>query len=586
MQKLLSTDRKTPSPHGRRIRPAERLVRNSGWLVRDKLETSRYGKWKVADLPITPKISTPSPEPESAEVREVTPSEEEPRKRARLQSTEDIEIRNEDFGLSPVLVNRLDAKFVELKRKFEWIPDADLQVKMVEKEEEEEQKEELSTSTLDIALDNEEIKTNEVKVTVALEPCVDQESIKSNSSSPFKSDSSWSVSFDDLNRAADDIQPNESPVISKMSVSSLICHSSEDAALEKHECVSALPSADVDASMMSPTSADSGSEPDTEPIARLAPTPTPPDVIMVISSEDEAPAHSQNDGAPESSETDSSEESSSESSNESGSEESSSDSSDESSSEESSSDSSEESSSDSSAEASLEEAKPIVQYTRDTIPKHMLKYWNQRFKYFSKFNEGIQMDEEGWYSVTPEKIAVHIARRCQCDTIIDAFCGVGGNSIQFAHYCERVIAIDIDETRLNCARNNARVYGVEDRIEFIHGNYLELLPKLKADVVFLSPPWGGPAYNQVEVFDLRSMPIDGVDLYHKTTQITHNIAYFVPRNTDPNQLAELAGPGNTVEAEQQKLYGAAKSITAYYGDLQAVDQNGGVGADEESGWDV
>lgn len=46
---------------------------------------------------------------------------------------------------------------------------------------------------------------------------------------------------------------------------------------------------------------------------------------------------------------------------------------------------------------------------------------------------------EGWFSVTPEKIAEHIAERCRCDVIVDAFCGVGGNSIQFAFTCERGI---------------------------------------------------------------------------------------------------------------------------------------------------
>lgn len=39
--------------------------------------------------------------------------------------------------------------------------------------------------------------------------------------------------------------------------------------------------------------------------------------------------------------------------------------------------------------------------------------------------------------MTPEKIAEHIAERCRCDVIVDAFCGVGGNSIQFAFTCER-----------------------------------------------------------------------------------------------------------------------------------------------------
>ena len=58
------------------------------------------------------------------------------------------------------------------------------------------------------------------------------------------------------------------------------------------------------------------------------------------------------------------------------------------------------------------------------------KYWKQRYRFFSKFDDGIQLDKESWFSVTPEAIAAHIAERCQCDIIVDAFCGVGGNTIQ------------------------------------------------------------------------------------------------------------------------------------------------------------
>lgn len=61
----------------------------------------------------------------------------------------------------------------------------------------------------------------------------------------------------------------------------------------------------------------------------------------------------------------------------------------------------------------------------------------QRFRYFSRFDEGCLLDEEGWYSVTPEKIADQIAERCRCETILDPFCGVGGNAIAFAKTCNR-----------------------------------------------------------------------------------------------------------------------------------------------------
>lgn len=45
------------------------------------------------------------------------------------------------------------------------------------------------------------------------------------------------------------------------------------------------------------------------------------------------------------------------------------------------------------------------------------------------------MDREGWFSVTPEAIAEHIADRVvrnNVSVVVDAFTGVGGNAIQFA----------------------------------------------------------------------------------------------------------------------------------------------------------
>ena len=45
------------------------------------------------------------------------------------------------------------------------------------------------------------------------------------------------------------------------------------------------------------------------------------------------------------------------------------------------------------------------------------KYWFQRYRLFTKFDRGIWMDREGWFSATPEKIAAHIAERCRCELI-------------------------------------------------------------------------------------------------------------------------------------------------------------------------
>ena len=36
----------------------------------------------------------------------------------------------------------------------------------------------------------------------------------------------------------------------------------------------------------------------------------------------------------------------------------------------------------------------------------------------------------GWYSVTPEEVALYIAKKCKGECVLDGFGGVGGNTIQ------------------------------------------------------------------------------------------------------------------------------------------------------------
>ena len=79
-----------------------------------------------------------------------------------------------------------------------------------------------------------------------------------------------------------------------------------------------------------------------------------------------------------------------------------------------------------------------------------------------------------------------------------------------------MIAVDIDPVKIEYARHNAEVYGVADRIEFIIGDFMKVAPTLKADAVFLSPPWGGPQYLDAEVFDIETMmALDAYPLYKK-----------------------------------------------------------------------
>ncbi|KAF8991047.1 RNA cap guanine-N2 methyltransferase-domain-containing protein [Cyathus striatus] len=236
------------------------------------------------------------------------------------------------------------------------------------------------------------------------------------------------------------------------------------------------------------------------------------------------------------------------------------------------------------------------------VPEHLQKYFSQRTRFFSLYSElpGCLLDEEGWYSVTPELVANQIAERCRCDTILDAFCGVGGNAIAFAKTCQRVIALDTSPTRLALARHNAQIYGVADRIEFILADYLSFaksylsLPSStfdnssrKIDVVFLSPPWGGPSYLSGAPESRPSIlhtffdpPIHGAELFKLSRRITKNIAYYLPRNTRLDEIGALlddaltarrsepqASPKENVEVEEEWMGNKLKALTCYFGGL-------------------
>lgn len=136
------------------------------------------------------------------------------------------------------------------------------------------------------------------------------------------------------------------------------------------------------------------------------------------------------------------------------------------------------------------------------------KYWSQRKRLFSRFDEGIQLDPQGWYSVTPEAIADHVARRLgeaasiiveQGDTqgrevegapasffgndgiiILDAFCGCGGNSIAFGKLSpfsvSKIVCCEMDLVKLRHAAHNAAIYGISpDKLQFIWCNSLYVM---------------------------------------------------------------------------------------------------------------
>jgi trimethylguanosine synthase len=258
------------------------------------------------------------------------------------------------------------------------------------------------------------------------------------------------------------------------------------------------------------------------------------------------------------------------------------------------------------------------------------KYWAQRKRLFVKFDQGIQLDREGWYSVTPEAIANHIARRMVAGNdngmiVMDACAGVGGNAIAFARRPEvsLVVCVDNDDARLRIAANNCSVYGIpRDKVVFVHADVCQVLASYKdgkrivdaesfksvatetekeykysgldllpetLDAVFLSPPWGGSDYESVgrRNYDLTciklSEAVDGEELLRlagiAVPEERMNVAYFLPRNTNGvrySYSALKAGFAGCLELEQNVLNGKLKTITAYLGAVPASSATHGL----------
>lgn len=248
----------------------------------------------------------------------------------------------------------------------------------------------------------------------------------------------------------------------------------------------------------------------------------------------------------------------------------------------------------------------------------MKKYWNQRYDIFTKYDSGVLLTKELWYSVTPESISKFTAKflnEAFKDSegpvkVMDAFCGGGGNIIQFLEHSDIVYAVDINKIHLHCTYNNASLYMDRDSLterlvllpldwtivdyeaglesetdsedsegeetdetyatvkDSLHA--LERLQGGKFDCIFGSPPWGGPDYIQQKLFDLDNLlPFTLERLLRVFLQFTDEIALFLPKNSDLDQLQMVTdrvfGPGCVVRVLKMSSQGRPKGLLVCWG---------------------
>ena len=138
---------------------------------------------------------------------------------------------------------------------------------------------------------------------------------------------------------------------------------------------------------------------------------------------------------------------------------------------------------------------------------------------------------------TSERIAKYIATRFKADWIVeDLTCSLGGNTIFLAEKVKKVIAVDLSEEKIDCARENAIAYGVENKIEFIIGDaFLNINPKVNA--FFLDPARDREGDTKTRSF-LNSSP-SLLDILPQLFAITHNVAVKISPAFDYEELKDL-----------------------------------------------
>lgn len=191
---------------------------------------------------------------------------------------------------------------------------------------------------------------------------------------------------------------------------------------------------------------------------------------------------------------------------------------------------------------------------KETVPNN---YFSKRHLLFSRFDEGIHLTSEMWYSVCAECFARIIAKVLSNHIrgkgcVLDLFGGAGGQAIGFALEGHTVHSMEYIEQHCGLIRHNAKVYGVSHLVFPICGDVFTQgihfctsgATLQQYDCVVLSPPWGGPGYWRNGDIDLRTLKMNRyrgsqlISLMCKIVdmRISKRFILHLPRNTTSKSI--------------------------------------------------
>lgn len=182
-----------------------------------------------------------------------------------------------------------------------------------------------------------------------------------------------------------------------------------------------------------------------------------------------------------------------------------------------------------------------------------------------KFTRPIASNKEGLQLSTPEIVAAYIARRLKTDIIADLGCGIGGQVIFFARECRKVYAVERNPEKLEYAKKNCELYGVNN-VEFILGDALEKSTIEKvydANIIFSDP--ARPLSEKERTLANLEPPI--TEILKLYSHITPELAFHAPPQMPPSRIAL------DCEYEYLSLNGQLNRLTLYFGALKCCQRS-------------
>jgi len=184
---------------------------------------------------------------------------------------------------------------------------------------------------------------------------------------------------------------------------------------------------------------------------------------------------------------------------------------------------------------------PEINIKEEKITQEIYQEYFPKLDNEDNYNK-LRISNIGLYSITKPKISKKICKiifrliKTKDITVTDAFGNTGGMTIMLARYFSYVNTCEIVPQNCNILKNNIKVYGLQDKVNIICGDYLDYMLKFKQDVIFFDPPWGGTNYNKIYNIHLG---IDNVNISCIINKLIGHVKYIllkVPYNYNLNDL--------------------------------------------------